>query len=129
MVDRSRSRSTSSPRSLCVELSEEEPVRRVPVELISMDSEHMVRFLVDRDATIGQVSARFKASAFEKFGSDSFFESYRTGFVVLMNPGTSSVRFKLSDAYARIMNTKVIREFCREHPDDRLLFQLVRCAR
>ena len=124
MVDRSR-----SPRSLSVGLSEEEPDRQVPVKLISMDSEHMFHFLVDRDATIGQVSARFKRSAFEKFGSDSFFESYRTGFIVLMNPGTSLVRFKLSDAYVRFMMTKVIHEFCRQHPDDCLLFQLVRCAR
>lgn len=125
------SRSCSgSELSLRVGRSDDEPdvEVKVHIELVSMDSDHDICFDVDDEATIGQVLARFKQAALIKFKSNSFFESYKNGTIVLISPGSLPRSFSLSEsnAYTRLLNTKEVRAFRCAHVNAPLLFQLVR---
>ena len=123
---------SSSPHasSLRVELSEDDSPTMVPIELVLLDSEHVFRFEVDLDASIGLVVAKFKKAAFEEFGSHRFFDSHENGRVVLINEGSTFVHFELSHAgaYTRFLRTKEVREFRRGRGGAPLLFQLIRCS-
>ena len=124
----SRSRSTSpsaSADSLVAEPShsDEEPRQRavgVRIELRPLGAEHIFRFEVDPDASVGQIVAKFKTVAFAMFGSHDFGASYKHGTIVFINEASASPqRFDLSDEgmCARFLDTKEIRLFRRAHVD------------
>ena len=53
----------SNTSCVCLESSGNEPEAAVYIQLVPLDSKHIIRCDIDPDATIEQVSARFKQAA------------------------------------------------------------------
>ena len=119
----SRSRSRSPAGSIRVECSDDEPAAPVRVELVAADLT-VCRFVVDPDASIGQVSAKFKLAAFNVFNSNEFWEAHKNSTISLISPGSSDTSYELSRPYAKLLHKKVVRDIVRANLDAPLCFRL-----
>ena len=120
---RGNSRSRSPSGSLRAECSDDEPAALVRVELVAADST-VFRFVVDPDASIGQVSAKFRSAAFRMFDSNEFYEAHKNCTIALIGSGSSATSFELSRPYARLLDAKEVRDILRANRDAPLLFRL-----
>ena len=98
----------------------------VRIELFRLGSDDVSRSVINRNATLGQLSAKLDAAALEKYDSNERAHSYRNAAIVLISPGSMARVFKLSEVDTEFMTNRDVHACLLRHRNEPLRFQLLR---